>query len=469
MILRISPFEFKSEQRIAVRAERYNFGIFRDAIRQIEGVLWSPEIKAWHFPYSREAYSCFQAVFEGKEIIVERKEGKSDATVEEKQAPTLVGETWSIFGIKKHAQLADYLCIMLPKPLCNKYLASVKQIYGRRWNSIEKVWEVPFTEQTIRFVKRFFGNEITWFFSLDNNNIVKKTITEENYFIKKEQKKPKFNEYLIRLEEVLLQKRYSHTTNKGYRNIVRSYLLHYDDISPNLLGREQIDQYILYCIKERKVSEAYQDVVVSAIKMFYSEALMQPEKVEKLYRPRKKTRLPHVLSEQEVTRILQSCQNLKHRCILMLLYSGGLRLGEITNLQVTDIQPDIKRIFIRGGKGGKDRYTILSDKVMALLRTYLDLYRPILWLFEGATGGKYSDRSVQQIFTDAKIKSGVNERATTHTLRHSFATHLLEKGVDLRYIQELLGHESSKTTEIYTHITKRGWDGLRSPLDNLDI
>ena len=472
MVLRIFPYNFKNEQRIAIHPERYDFDVYRDTIRQIEGCCWSPDISAWHIPYTREAYATFQKVFSSDEIIIEQTGGSPNvaqhSAISTTHSPTLL-ENEPVFSIHKNSEHAEYLNITLPISMRETHLERVRNIHGRRWNPENKVWEVPNTEQTLRFIQRFFGNEIKWSFSLSDNIFTKKIITEENKFIKKEEKKPAFNDYLIRLEEVLLQKRYRHTTNKSYRNIVRSYLLHYDNVSPKELSRAQIDQYILYCIKEKKVSEAYQDVVVSALKIFYTEALMQPEKVEKLYRPRKKTRLPHVLSEQEVTLVLKSCQNLKHRCILMLLYSGGLRLGEITNLQIADIQPDIKRIFVRNGKGGKDRYTILSDKAMVFLDTYKELYRPVLWLFEGSTGGQYSDRSVQQIFTKAKIKSGVNERATTHTLRHSFATHLLEKGIDLRYIQELLGHESSKTTEIYTHITKSGWDKLRSPLDNLDI
>ena len=158
-----------------------------------------------------------------------------------------------------------------------------------------------------------------------------------------------------------------------------------------------------------------------------------------------------------------------HRCILMLLCSAGLRLGEVINLRVDDLQPQSRRLYVRGGKGQKDRCTILSPKVWAQVKAYLEVYRPIEWVFEGPQGGQYGERSVQEIFTRAKLKAGVNPAATTHTLRHSFATHLLEKGVDLRYIQDLLGHESSKTTEIYTHITKKGWDKLRSPIDDLPI
>jgi integrase/recombinase XerD len=153
----------------------------------------------------------------------------------------------------------------------------------------------------------------------------------------------------------------------------------------------------------------------------------------------------------------------------MLVYSAGLRLGEVINLRLLELQPEQNRLFVRGGKGKNDRCTLLSEKVWELLKKYLEIYKPIDWLFEGQTGGQYSERSVQKIFTEAKIKARVNPDATVHTLRHSFATHLLEKGVDLRYIQELLGHESSKTTEIYTHITHKGWNRIKSPIDDLKI
>ena len=171
-----------------------------------------------------------------------------------------------------------------------------------------------------------------------------------------------------------------------------------------------------------------------------------------------------MITVEEVRRLLQHVSNLKHKCILMLIYSGGLRLGEVINLKISDLQINERRVFVRDGKGKKDRCTLLSEKMIPLLREYFELYMPVDWLFEGTTGGQYSARSVQNIFEAAKHLSGINQLATVHTLRHSFATHLLESGVDLRYIQELLGHSSSKTTEIYTHITKKGMGNLKKPV-----
>lgn len=209
--------------------------------------------------------------------------------------------------------------------------------------------------------------------------------------------------------------------------------------------------------------------MINAIKFYYEKVLGQERKTYYVQRPKKSKQLPEVLSEPDVVRILKACENIKHKCILMLVYSAGLRLGEVVNLKVWDIHYDRKQVFIKGGKGKKDRYSILSEAAIGYLNKYAEQYRPDDWLFEGQYGGQYSKRSVQQIFKGALKKSGISKRATLHTLRHSFATHLLEKGVNLRYIQELLGHNSSKTTEIYTHITKKGIEGIKSPLDYLDL
>jgi site-specific recombinase XerD len=180
-------------------------------------------------------------------------------------------------------------------------------------------------------------------------------------------------------------------------------------------------------------------------------------------------KLPKILSEEEVIAILKSVDNLKHKTMLSLIYAAGLRRSELINLEVNDIDSKRMVINIRGGKGKKDRITLLSEKILNLLRTYFQAYRPKVWLFEGVAGEAYSVSSLQKIFAVALRKSGVRKDASLHTLRHSFATHLLENGTDIRYIQALLGHNSSKTTEIYTHVTTKGFEKIRSPLDNLDL
>ncbi len=176
-----------------------------------------------------------------------------------------------------------------------------------------------------------------------------------------------------------------------------------------------------------------------------------------------------MLSEEEVARLFRQVNNLKHKSILYLIYAGGLRISEAINMQVTDIHSDRGLILIRNGKGRKDRTTLLSEKMLPLLRAYYKEYRPKLWLFEGPNGNQYSPTSIRKILQRATISAKISKKVTPHTLRHSFATHLLERGTDLRYIQNLLGHGSPKTTEIYTHITKKGIEKIVSPLEHLDI
>ncbi len=188
-----------------------------------------------------------------------------------------------------------------------------------------------------------------------------------------------------------------------------------------------------------------------------------------IQRPRKAKKLPVVLSENEVKLLLQQVKNIKHKSILFTIYSAGLRRSEVLHLKLIDIDSERNCIIVKGAKGNKDRNTLLSKKLLLLLREYYKVYKPKEYLFEGATGRRYSITSIRKIYGNALVKSGIKKKAHLHTLRHSFATHLLERGTDIRYIQALLGHSSSKTTEIYTHITTKGFDTIESPLDEMDI
>ena len=188
-----------------------------------------------------------------------------------------------------------------------------------------------------------------------------------------------------------------------------------------------------------------------------------------LERPIREMKLPVVLSEKEVVSILTATTNLKHRCMLMLCYSAGLRISELLSLTPKDIDSDAMQVWLRGGKGKKDRFSLLSEKVLQILRKYFKEYRPSHFLFKGQNRGQYSQRSIQLVLANACEKARIKKHATMHTLRHSIATHMLENGTDLRYIQALLGHSSSKTTEIYTHTTTKGLEKIKSPLDNLEL
>lgn len=187
-----------------------------------------------------------------------------------------------------------------------------------------------------------------------------------------------------------------------------------------------------------------------------------------LERPKKEKKLPEILSKNEISKLLKAVKNLKHKAILYLVYSAGLRVGEVVKLKPTDIDSDRMLIPIIQGKGKKDRYTILSETALSILRQYVKVYKPEHWLFPGQHPDKHlTERSVQKVFDNARIDAKTRKDVSVHNLRHSFATHLLEGGVNLRYIQELLGHSSSKTTEIYTHVTQKNLSNIISPLDTI--
>lgn len=273
---------------------------------------------------------------------------------------------------------------------------------------------------------------------------------------------------LQEMERKLEIARYSPNSIKTYLNATKQLFAHYPTKLPLDISTEDIEAY-QHHLARGQASNSYLNQVVNAVRYYYTNVVGDAARVSFIERPRKERKLPTVLSEKEVGALLRSVENLKHRCILMLIYSGGLRLGELINLRLTDLATDRHQLIIRGGKGNKDRITLLSAKVMEPLQAYLKAYAPKEHVFEGPDGGPYSPRSVQQIFHRAKEKAGIATPATVHTLRHSFATHLLEKGTDLRYIQTLLGHSSSKTTEIYTHVSTKALGKIRSPLDDLDL
>ena len=193
----------------------------------------------------------------------------------------------------------------------------------------------------------------------------------------------------------------------------------------------------------------------------------QDKQLYALERPKKKEKLPHILSMEDVQRILNHTKSLKHRAMLTTIYSAGLRIGELLNLKIADIDSQHMRIWVREGKGCKDRITVLSPILLDLLRDYYTYHQPSDYLFEGPEGKKYSASSVRKVLHRAVAKAGIRQTVVPHTLRHSFATHLLEHGTNLRYIQTLLGHTSSKTTEIYTHVSSKKLDEVKSPLDYL--
>ncbi len=221
-------------------------------------------------------------------------------------------------------------------------------------------------------------------------------------------------------------------------------------------------------IVKKGLSFSSQNQLVNGLKLYFGQVEKTAIQIDKLERPRKQHTLPNVLSKEEIKEILEAPTNLKHRAMLSLIYACGLRRSELLNLKISDVDSKRHMLIIRNSKGYKDRQVPISDKTIEMLREYYKAYKPKIWLFEGqTTGEKYSAESLQNVLKQALAKAGIKKPATLHWLRHSYATHLLEAGTDLRYIQELLGHKSSKTTEIYTHVSQKSLQKIKSPFDDL--
>lgn len=270
------------------------------------------------------------------------------------------------------------------------------------------------------------------------------------------------------LRRELGSRKYSYKTIKGYLYYNKDFI-NYAGKDPSEINDEDIKDYLAYLSEKKGAATSTLNQAINAFKFYYGTVLKKKFAYE-VRRPRKDKKLPVVLSQDEVARILTSVENIKHRAILMLVYSAGLRVGEVVRLKPEDIDDKRMLIHIRGAKGRKDRYTMLSDIALNVLREYQGHYKPESWLFEGARPGRYlSTRSAEKIFEHACQKSEIRKDVSVHTLRHSFATHLLEGGTDLRYIQEILGHQHSKTTEIYTHVSTKSIGKIKSPLDTLNL
>ncbi len=329
------------------------------------------------------------------------------------------------------------------------YVSKIKDIQGYRWHPEEKYWSLPNIDGTLEKILRVFEDEEIYI----DPTLQLRPSTLPNYSFED-------------LRRELVSRKYSYKTVKSYTYYNRD-LLSFTSKSPSDINDSDIKNYLFYLTEEKKVATSTLNSAINALK-FYYEKILRKRFIYEIKRPRKDKKLPVVLSQEEVIKILSSVSNIKHKAILMLVYSAGLRVSEVVKLKVENIDNQRRLIHIHGAKGRKDRYTLLSDVALGTLRDYFKKYQPKKWLFPAMNPERHiSTRTVQAIFEQAKVKSGITKQVSVHSLRHSFATHLLEGGTDLRYIQELLGHKSSKTTEVYTHVSNKDLGKIKSPLDRL--
>ncbi|PKG44017.1 site-specific tyrosine recombinase/integron integrase [Psychroflexus sp. MES1-P1E] len=344
--------------------------------------------------------------------------------------------------------------------------ALVKQLPDVKWSNSFNMAYILNTSKNLDQIFKIF-NGVVWVNC--NYFFDKSTVRETNEpiditWFRKRQLPTNYRvcptSYLDKLE----LRKYANNTVKTYVTSFETFINYY--ISKDLVAINESDvrKYILKLVQEDR-SNSYINSAINSIKFYFESVLGMPNRFYEIERPRKEKKLPKVLSKEDVLSVIANTNNLKHKCIVSLLYSSGIRRNELVNLKITDI--DSKRMLIRieAAKGNKDRYTLLSHSLLEDLRSYYKQYKPENYIVEGMYGKQYSGQSIGKIVVKAAEKAGIKITVTPHMLRHSFATHLLEAGVDLRQIQVLLGHSSSKTTEIYTHVATTTFRKIKNPLD----
>ena len=324
----------------------------------------------------------------------------------------------------------------------------VKKIPGRKWSQTHKSWYVPDTpENRSRF-------ELLPPASLPPKRGLPK-VSEIN--------KPE----LDALREKLILKGYSKNTQRTYYYEFAQFLYILGNHEAKSLDEGRIRSYFLYCAEGLQMNENQINSRYNALKFYYEQVLGTEKLFIDLPRPKRPSQLPKHISARDIKKLFEVVTNKKHLLMLKLCYGMGLRVSEIVSLKVSDIDSGNMQVLIECAKGKKDRYVNLPESILGELRSYYIEYRPEKYLFEGQGGGKYSIRSAQNVFKSAMTKAKINKDVGIHGLRHSYATHLLENGTDISYIQSLLGHESIKTTLGYTRVAQKNVKNVKSPLDSL--
>ena len=419
-------------------------------LKSFRYIHWDTNNRQWIIPNYGKNLELLKSYFQSR--TVEITEQQDEKIIEAKSSLSEV-------GILKTLNIQNRI-LRIYFTYNRSLIDAIKMLPMCRWNSSENCWTVPYNDQNQTKLQEIASDQGLKF------------VYEVTSKTEGTPRQPKHAEYLrcpTEYTEKLKELRYSINTLNVYTDLFEEFLNYYPAKNAEDISEEEIITFMRYLVNERKISTSYQNQSINAIKFYYERVLGGKRKIYLIERPRKENYLPEVLSEEEVTAILKSITNLKHKALIMTIYSGGLRISELINLKVKDIDSDRMQIKVTQSKGKKDRYTLLSKKTLLILRQYFKEYKPKEWLFEGVSGQQYTDSSIYNIFTKALKTAKITKKVSIHSLRHSFATHLLENGTDLRYIQSLLGHSSSKTTEIYTHITTKGFDQIKNPMDKLDI
>lgn len=436
-------------------------------IRIVKGLKdrkWSNTHRAWYIPFTEDSIKEFKSHF--SDVEIDGYDGNMNKNIADR--PNNVKKT-----------KAEIKIIVYPKSI-HIYTAENgedKQFFTgfkyHKWNQKSQRWEIPNYLENLSVIRRYFNDRISKLYDYQDYN-KSKIESKPN-----RGKKSRFsgfsseaydsvNHVVDKLRNWMDHKRYSKSSTKTYTEAARVFLLNMYPKPFNELKNDDIVNFVNDYILENELSQSYQNQIINAIKLLFREVLKSEIELEKIQRPRRHKRLPNILSKNEVSLIINAPTNTKHKTMLSLIYACGLRRGELLNIRPADVDSNRRIIIIRNAKGKRDRIVPITPKILAMLREYYKEYKPKTWLFEGAEPGEqYTASSLQKVLKNALRKVKISKPVTLHWLRHSYATHLLETGTDLRYIQELLGHKSSRTTEIYTHVSTKELQNIRSPFDDL--
>ena len=487
--------------------DEWRYGLFfdidptmTDLVKSIRQARWSETRKCWHVPAEEDTLRVILELFRGRaEIDIsgialpsEIKQAAARNPVnpavnklpdnEKAFANPLPSPVTGKKVTVKNSGAYDSVRFSINEPngrLIIKFLGFYNQgwiremrSYGNiEYDSRRKEWLLPYSKLTCDSLADYFAGQGV------GVNVTKEAINDDLKAARKLtgdeiRSKPLGKQALDGLEMMtwfLDDNRYSPRTRESYLAMLEFFFRYFSPVEPSDIGEEEISRFLYDFIIKLGYSASYQNQMVSAIKTYYSIARNRKVDPEFLERPRRSRALPKVFSKEEVTRILNSGGNLKHKMLLWLIYSCGLRRSEVTNLKLTDLDRERGILHVREGKGRVDRFVPVPAKVWEKLDEYFSGYKPKQYLFEGQSGGRYSSESVYRVFKDTLVKAGIRKDVGVHSLRHSYATHLHENGLDIRYIQELLGHKSTRTTEIYTHVSRRNLVAVRSPIEDLDL
>ncbi|MBS0011218.1 MAG: tyrosine-type recombinase/integrase [Bacteroidales bacterium] len=446
--------------------------LFIKKARSFSSLRWGRSLAAWYIPEKEGLV---------KSIIAHFKDGfEIDATGLHRQKSTAESihsgvDNYPAGGLGPVKMTIDQaggrIVIRFMGRYDQKWISELKQ-YGRPYyDPVKKEWHLLASRVTMDSLTDYFNRE-------GINLIIKKAVKQEpakkvrDSAIEKIRNKElpvKTKNSINELKQFFEEQRYSKHTLDSYVSHLELFFKYNINKNPDEITNEDISGFMDNVVIRHGYSASFQNQLLSAIKAYYCFHGKGKLNLEEIKRPRKSKPLPSVLSKEEVTKILKSTRNVKHSLLLYIIYSCGLRRGEVINIRLRDLNRERKTLHIKSGKGNIDRMVPVSDKVWRKLDEYLSAYKPSDYLFEGQKEGKYSAGSVYKVFCQAAKRAGIDRDIGVHCLRHSYATHLHEGGLDIRYIQELLGHKSSKTTEIYTHVSRRNLLNIKNPLDDLDI